>query len=281
MKSKKKAIGILLIMLMAAITRANAQTREIQNLFGDLEEKTERAESEKTNTDEADPVLEQFIKGSRESVVGTLPLILHETRNPHVSVRRIAALALYEITTRPDGQSLLSTETATFNALLTDTDIPIRRITILSIYTLRPNDSSPLVPVLEAFLTREDAVSTVGGVVAPVLMEAAPNKVDATNAVAQYMRRKDQTSETRDSLLNSIQIVKSNHREIGAEIAKEVTAYADDPNEQTSVHAIGTLQGLGKDAVMDNQQSLSRIAADTSRTPNVRAAATKALSAVQ
>ncbi|MDQ2833872.1 MAG: HEAT repeat domain-containing protein [Acidobacteriota bacterium] len=279
MKSKKKAIGISLIMLVVAVTRADAQTSEISNLFRNLEA---RPVGGKPGTvDEAEPVLERLTLASRESVAGDLPAILHAANDPHVSVRRVAASALYEITTRSDGPGLLSTETATFDALLTDIDIPIRRITIMSIGTLRPNANSPLVPVLEAFLPREDAVSTIGPAVAPVLMEAAPTKLDATNAVAQYMRRKDQTSETRDSLLNSIQLVKGSHHEIGAELAKEVMAYADDPNEQTSVHAIGTLQSLGKDAILDSQQSLSRIAADTTRAPSVRTAATKALSVVQ
>jgi hypothetical protein len=278
MKSRKKAIGILLIMLVAAITRANAQTREMQNLFRDLEEKAESAESEKTNTDEADPVLEQFAKGSRESVAGTLPLILREASNYHVSVRRIAALTLYEITTRPDGRAFLSTETATFTALLTDTDIPIRRVSILAVATLRPDANSPLVPVLKTYLARQDAVSTIGAAAATVLMQAAPNTPDSTNAVVQFMRRRDQTSASRGILLNAIwHVAKSHNREIG----KEVAGYADDPDVETSVLAIETLQFMGKEVLLDSQQNLSRIAADSSKAPNVRTAATKALFAVQ
>lgn len=99
----------------------------------------------------------------------------------------------------------------------------------------------------------------------------------STNAVVQFMRRKDQTSASRDDLLNAIRnVAKSHSREIG----KKVARYADDPDEQTSVLAIQTLQSMGKDAVLDSQQSLSRIARDTSRDPSVRTAATKALSAV-
>jgi hypothetical protein len=185
-------------------------------------------------------------------------------------------MALYQITTRPDGQALLSAETATFAALLADTDIPIRRISILAIATLRPNASSPLVPALKTYLARQDAVSTIGPAAATVLMEAAPNDVESTNAVRQFMRRQDQTSASRDVLLNAIRnVAKSHSREIG----KEVARYADDPSEQTSTLAIETLQSMGKDVVLDNQQSLSRIASDTRRAPNVRAAAIKALSA--
>jgi HEAT repeat len=275
MKSKKKAIGILLIMLTAAITHANAQTSEIENLFRNFEA---RAEAGTPGTvDEAEPVLDRFTQGSRESVAGALPMILHAASDPHLSVRRVAAMALYEITTRPDGRALLSTEIATFTSLLTDTDIPIRRISILAVHNLRLNASSPLVPVLETYLAREDAVSTIGAGVATALMEAAPNNAESIDAVVQYMRRKDQTPESRYILLDAIRYAKSNNRKIG----KEVVAYADDSNEETSAHAIETLQNMGKSVILDSQQSLSRIAGDSSRAPGVRTAATQALSAVQ
>ena len=274
MKPKKKAIGIFLIMLIITIIRANAQTREMQNLFRDLEKK---AESEKTNTDEADPVLEQFVKSSRESVAGTLPLILHEASNPHVSVRGIAALALFEIATRPDGQALLSTETATFAALLVDTDIPIRRITGLALANLHLNDTSPLLTNLEAYLSREDATSTIGGGVAGLLMKAAPDNAESSDAIVRYMGRKDHTAISRSEMLQSIKVTRNQNREIG----KAVVNWADGPDEQTSVHAIRTLQGMGKDVLRDSQQDLSRIAADSSRAPSVRTAATKAVFAVQ
>jgi hypothetical protein len=147
----------------------------------------------------------------------------------------------------------------------------------MAIANLRPDANSPLVPALEAYLAREDAVSTIGAGVATVLMQAAPDDADSTNAVVQFMRRKDQTSASRSVLLTAIKnVARSHSRDIG----KQVASYADDPDEQTSVLAIGTLQSMGKNVVLDNQQSLSRIAADTRRTPGVRAAATKALSAV-
>lgn len=275
MKSKKQIIGISLMLLATAVTRLFAQTNEIGSLFSDFEARA--SSGTPRDVAEADQALERLAQVSRESVTEVLPAILKETSNPHLSVRRLAASALYAITTRPDGQALLSTETATFKALLIDADIPIRRISILAVHNLRLNASSPLVPVLETYLTREDAVSTIGAGVATVLMEAAPNNAESIDAVVQYMRRKDQSSESRNILLDAIRYAKSNNRKIGMEVA----GYADDPDEQTSLHAIETLQLIGKSSIFDSQQSLSRIAADTSRAPSVRTAATKALSAVQ
>ena len=260
---------------MAAITGAYAQDDQVINLFRDFEA---RAVGGTPGTgEEAFPILERLAQGSRQSVVGTLPVILQAATDSHVSVRRVAAFALYEITTRPDGPALLSEETATFAALLIDSDLVVRRVSGLAVGTLRPGSSSPFVPILRAFLARQDAVSTIGAGVATVLMVAAPNDVDSTNTLVKYMRRKDQTSASREDLLNAItHVAKSKNPEIG----KEVAAYADDPNEQTSLHAVETLQAMGKRTIQDNQQSLSRIAADTSRALSVRTAAAKALSGV-
>jgi hypothetical protein len=275
MKVTKKVVGALFMILTAAVTRASAQTNEIENLLNDFEARA--AGGTPGTGEEAEPVLERFAQASRKSVAGALPAILHATSDPHVSVRRVAAMALYVITTRPGGQALLSTETSTFTALLTDPDIPIRRISILAVATLRPDANSPFVPVLETYLARQDAVSTIGPAAATVLLEAAPDDADSTNAVAQYMRRKDQTSATRYVLLDAItNVAKSHDRKIG----KEVAAYAGDPDDQTSIHAIGALQSMGKDVVLDNKLSLSQVAADARRTQSVRDAATKALSSV-
>jgi HEAT repeat protein len=276
MKSKRQIVGISLMMLTAVIPRSVAQTNEIENLLRDFEARA--AAGTPGTGEEAEPVLERFAQAANESVAGSLPVILKAASDPHVSVRRVAAMALYEITNRPEGQALLSTETATFGALLVDPDIPIRRITGFALNNLRLDASSPLVPALESYLAREDAVSTIGAGVATLLMQAAPNDAVSTNAVVQFMRRRDQSSASRDVLLNAIRYPAHSHNR---EIGKEVAAYADDPDEQTSVHAIETLQAMGKSAILDNQQSLSRIASDISRTPGVRTAATKALSVVR
>jgi hypothetical protein len=275
MKSKKRIIGILLMMWMAATIRARAQSSEIVNLLRDFEARA--AAGTPPSYDEAEPVIERFAQASKESVTEALPIILQETTSPYVSIRRVAAMSLYLITNRPEGQALLATQISTFAALLIDTDIPIRRITGLALANLHLNDTSPLLTNLEAYLSREDATSTIGGGVAGLLMKAAPDNAESSDAIVRYMGRKDHTAVSRIEMMQSIEVTRSHNREIG----KAVANWADAPDEQTSVHAIRTLQGMGKDVVLDSQQSLSRIAADTSRAPSERTAATKALAAVQ
>ncbi len=274
MKFPKQALLNLFMVLTTIAPRAHGQTKEIINLFRDLE--TASTVTQET-FDKADPVLAQLVQSSKENVVAALPLILHAASDPHLPVRRVAAMALYDITTRPDGQALLSKEVATFTALLADPDIPIRRVSSLAIYTLRLDTNSPLVPVLGTYLTRQDAVVTIGTGVATLLMQVAPDDAKSTNAVVPYMRRQDQTAASRGDLLNAIMhVARSHSREIG----KEVAAYAADPDEQTSVHAIETLQSMGKNVVLDNQHTLSRLARDNSKAQSVRDAATKTLATV-
>jgi hypothetical protein len=271
---KRKTIYLLLVVLAVPIAKAYAQTVEIDTLLRQFEARA--AAGAPGTTEEAEPALDRFESADKQTIAEALPQILGAASSPHVSVRRVAAMALYLITNRPEGRTLLATDYATFAALLGDADIPIRRIGILAIANLQPDANSPIVPVLKNYLAREDAVSTIGAGVATVLMKAAPNDADSTNAIAQFMRRRDQTSLSRNDMLQGIDFAKSHDRKIG----KVAATYADDPDDQTSIHAIETLQRMGKDVVVDNQLSLSQAAADAKRAPGVRAAATKALSAV-
>lgn len=276
MKIAKKTIGAFLLAFAIVTPRSFAQDDDIRKVFSDFAARA--ADGKPRDVADADPALQRLSQLDRQGITEVLPVILQETSNRQLSVRRLAASALYQITTRPDGQGLLSTETPAFAALLVDPDIPIRRITGLAIANLRPDANSQLVPVLESYLARQDAVTTIGPGVATILMKVAPDDVNSTDSVVDFMRRPDQTSTSRSILLTAIKnVAKSHNREIG----KEVAAYADDPDEQTSSLAIATLQSMGKDVVLDNRQSLSRIAADNSRPPTVRDAAKRAISAAQ
>ena len=84
----------------------------------------------------------------------------------------------------------------------------------------RADASSPLVPILQSYLAREDAVATIGVGVADLLMKTAPNDAASTDAVVQFMKRKDQTSATRYSLMDGVMhVAKSHSREIGKVVA--------------------------------------------------------------
>ena len=277
MTSKKRAFFVLAVAFSLPIQWLRAQPGDIGILLREFEARA--AAGTTPSYEEAEAAIEAFQQASRETVAATLPIILQETTSQYVAVRRVAAMALYLVTSRPEERELLSTETGTFGALLVDSDIPIRRVTGMALDALHLDDSSPLLPVMAAYLSREDAVSTIGGGIAGLLMKAAPTNAEATDAVVRYMGRKDHTQQSRSEMLQSISVVEMkvkgfNNRGIGRALAK----WADDTDEQTSIEAIRTLRGMGMDVVSDNQQTLSAIAVDPRRAQTVRDSATKALS---
>ncbi|WP_047491212.1 hypothetical protein [Terriglobus sp. TAA 43] len=271
MNLKKQLIGFLFVASLLATTQAHGQTSEIEGLFHDVE-----AQSMGANEafDEADPVLERLKQSSRENVEAALPVIVRAASSPHVSVRRVAATALMEITWRSDGRALLAPQTATIASLLVDPDFGIRGMTGYILMSLRPEATSPLVPRMEDYLSREDAVSAIGGGIAGILMEAAPDDAAGIDAIVRYMGRKDHTTQSRSDMLQSIRVAGSQNRDIG----RAVAAWAQGPDEAIDVNAISTLLGMGDAVVTDNQQILSTIAVDPAQSPRVRDAATKALS---
>lgn len=146
MNLKKQLVCLLFVGLSLLTPRAHAQASEIENLFHDVEGMTPGSDEVFAK---ADPILERLKQSSRENVAAALPVIVHAASDPHVSVRRVAAMALMEITSRSDSRALLASQTATIASLLVDPDIPIRRVTGYILMGLQLDASSPLVPSME------------------------------------------------------------------------------------------------------------------------------------
>ena len=268
----KTQIRVKMISLVLATMRAQSPSKEIIETFRDLSNKA--AAGTPRDLENALPVCDHLQQGSNDFVTRSLPTVFSGVKSPYVTVRSLAMICLLTTSVRPDGQLLLSSNTDTFASTLVDTDIPNRRLTLMIIDNLRPDRTSPLVPSMEAFLSREDAVETIGGGVAGILLRAAPDDAASIDAVVRFMKRKDQTLESRESVLQSIRLVRTQNREIG----KAVASYADSPDNITSRQALETLQGMGKTVLSDNQALLQKVAADSSRDPKVRTAAKNALS---
>ena len=221
MMSKKQLIGISLMMLTTAITRASAQTNEIENLLHDFEARA--AAGTPGTGEEAELALERFALASKESVAGALPVILNSANDPHVSVRRVAAMALYEITNRPEGQALLLTETATFGALLVDQDIPIRRVTILAVIICDWTPAHHFCPFSRP-TSSEKTPSQPSAQRGHSAHENCPQQRRQHQRCRPIHETQGPTSVSRYVLLDAIRYPANSHNR---EIGKEVAAYAD------------------------------------------------------
>lgn len=268
-------IGVARAQANSPSTGTNGQKNELISLIHDFEAKASAGTPRQY--EDAGPVIERFEKADKQSVQDALPEIVRAGESPYKSVRSISATTLFEISMRPEGRVLLLPQTAVLAALLVDPDTPIRRITGLTLANLRLDQTSPLIGDLEAFLSREDAVTTIGAGVAGLLMQAAPGDAASTTAIVHYMERSDHTLQSRRDLLQSIRVARSHNREIG----RNVAAYAESPDEGLEVDAVQTLAAMGSAVVSDHRQWLTDVAADERRGPAMRSAASSALASVR
>lgn len=225
------------------------------------------------SVDDASPTLEQLGRMTYEDTTIALAQLLRFASDPVVLVRRFVGIGLYQTAKRPDSKDLLVAATPVIANLLVDADVPTRRITVLAIYSIRPSVSSPLTSVLINFLDRPDAVATIGAAVAGLLMEDSSDEPFVTTALSKYMERHDQTSASRDQLLQDLTISKRHDTALGHEAA----LYLNDPSDQTSVLAAGTLRSMGRDVISENSQKLASVANDPARNETLRSAARQAL----
>lgn len=226
--------------------------------------------------DDAQPTLERFGKADDQSVINALPAITAASVNPDVTVRRLAASALY-MAARTDRRELLDSGTTALTALIIDPDIPVRRMTAIALTNLPLRQNSAIIPRLRDFLSRKDAVNEVGAGYAGLLLRAAPNDALSINAIVLYMQRNDQTIDSRALMLQSIRVAQSHDQSVG----RVVAAYSDDANEHLAIDAIQTLQAMGSAVLEANSLHLLRLSTDPNLGPDVRQAAVSALSRLQ
>ena len=277
-----RLLAILLATFAAGATQAQGRTNEVVDLLKDFEAKA-AAGTPRALDNETDDSLERLGKASRSTVLEALPAITRATTSSYVPVRRLAVMDLFGISMRSDARTLLTPETSAVIPLLTDDDLPVRRVALIVADHLRPYTDSPLVPALREFLSREDAVSTIGSGVFWTLLEGAPDDAVSTRALVAYMARKDQTSASRDELLGGIgHVVAQNTAAAHSvsenlDIGRAMMPYANDPSERVSLEALQLLRSMSASVRSDNQRFLVQVAADARRSPGVRAAAAKAL----
>jgi hypothetical protein len=81
---------------------------------------------------------------------------------------------------------------------------PNRLLTVQILEGFRPDPPAAVYPPLFAYLKRDDAVSPVGFAVVSALIQLGPLSDDAVAAIGRYLRRPDQTTDTRADLTDLI-----------------------------------------------------------------------------
>jgi hypothetical protein len=134
-----------------------------------------------------------------------------------------------------------------------------------------PDPPSTIYPPLLAFLKRDDAIGPVGLAVVTDLVQLAPISEDTAAAISRYLRRSDQTSDSRANLADLIATGRNQSQAVNKTLLHFLTS--DDNSLRARV--ILSLPQLNLDAqdFADTKARLEQIAADPNENLQVVTAA--------
>lgn len=103
---------------------------------------------------DADPVLQRFETVDAKVAQQALPELVKNVASPYPSVRGLVSMALLAISMRPDSAVVLSSTGTNFIPLLSDQEIPVRRVTAIAFDNMILKSSSYLLPSIQSYLMR-------------------------------------------------------------------------------------------------------------------------------
>lgn len=204
---KKLRASAAVVLISAA---ASAQTPTLTQRFTEV---LHRAETGHSPTPEemastADP--SQPVPDAA-SIADALPLILKAVDNADVQVRQYALLTLQSFRTgdvnpvyKGGVATTLAPAVPKIAPHLTEENTQNRLLTAIILGGFAPSPPATVYPPLTAYLKRDDAISPIGLNVVEDLLSLGPVSGDTAAAVSRYLRRSDQTSDSRSNLVDAI-----------------------------------------------------------------------------
>ena len=141
--------------------------------------------------------------------------------------------------------------------------------TILGGFT--PNPPAAVYPPLLAFLKRDDAIGPVGQAVVSDLLQIGPVSDDTAEAINRYLRRSDQTSDSRANLADMIATKPNQSQTVNKVLLQYL--YSDDNSLRARVILSLPQLDLAADVFADTKSRIDRIAGDPSENLQVVTAA--------
>ena len=155
----------------------------------------------------------------------------------------------------------LTSEESTENRLLV--------ATILGGFT--PHPPAAVYPPLLDYLKRDDGTGPVGVAVVGDLLQIAPLTTDTTSAIIRYVRRSDQTSDSRSSLIDMIASTTNQSQAVN----KALLLYLDSDDDSVRARVILSLPqlDLAPEVLADTRAQIDRIVNDSNENLQVVTAA--------
>jgi hypothetical protein len=173
---------------------------------------------------------------------------------------------------KPDVAKVLTPYIAQIATHLTSEESQSNRLltaTILGAFT--PDPPSAVYAPLLAYLKRDDAISPVGEAVVADLLQLGPISADTTAAIARYLRRADQTSDSRANLADLI----ASHANQSQSLNQTLLLYLGSDDDALRARVILSLPqlDLAADVFADTKARVEQIAANPNENLQVVTAA--------
>ena len=228
------------------------------------------------------PKLEDLLKvtdriaGARaEDITRALPAIFLALAHQDDNVRSYAGFALWAISRRADGTQLLAEYVPDIGVLFESSNPRLQAIPTMIFLNLISPQPPKVVPLLLAFLKRSDRDPTAQAGAIFALVRLAPENLQVVAAIREFLSRPlDNT--TRIGALNALG--NPNVKDVGL-IAMVITSL-DDSDPGVRFTAAQVLWRMGKNAVLQGEPALQRLASDPKQPANVTAAAKEALKGI-
>ena len=155
--------------------------------------------------------------------------------------------------------------------LTSEESIENRLLAVATLGGFTPNPPAAVYPPLLAYLKRDDAIGPVGLAVVAELLQIAPVTAEVASAIARYLRRSDQTSDSRSNLVDTVASTPNQSQAVN----KTLLLYLDSDDNSLRARVILSFPqlALAPDDFADTKARVDRMVSDPSENLQVVTAA--------
>jgi hypothetical protein len=193
-------------------------------------------------------------------------------RSPNDMVKLYAVSALFAVSQRPDSAKLLSPHIKAIAALFGQEDPRPQSTPPIILLNLKPHPPPEVAPSVLAFVKRTDRDLKAQSSAVSELLKNQPQSPEVITAAEDFLSR-PLDEETREGVLNGI----ANSGATDARLVQVLIAGLDSPDEGVRLTAAQAFWRMPKEAVVQARPALLKVAARSDESPEVKAAARRAL----
>jgi hypothetical protein len=168
-------------------------------------------------------------------------------------------------------QKVLAPALPRIAAHLTEESQPNRLLTATILGGFLPNPPGAVYPPLLAYLKRDDGIGPVGLAVVQDLLQLGPLAPDTAAALSTYLRRSDQTVDSRANLIDALATSSNQSQSLNKTLLGFLDA--DDPSLRARVILSLPQMDLAPDVYADTKSRIDTLAANDQENPQIIRAA--------